>query len=51
MSISEKILYGNIVLSGGTSIYPDIKTTLEKEMIQLFPLTIKIKVIHESERK
>ena len=33
------------------SMYPDINTRLEKEMIQLFPLTIKIKVIDESERK
>ena len=41
----------NIVLSGGTSMYPGINTRLEKEMIQLAPLTIKIKVIHESERK
>ena len=31
MLISEKILYGNIVLSGGTSMYPGINTRLEKK--------------------
>ena len=33
------------------SMYQGINTRLEKEMIQLTLLTIKIKVIHESERK
>ena len=47
----RKDLYGNIVLSGGTSMYPGINTRLEKEMIQFAPLTMKIKVIDESERK
>ena len=32
-------------------MYPGINTILEKEMIQLAPLTIKIKVIAQSERK
>ena len=47
----RKDLYGNIVLSGGTSMYPGINTRLEKEMIQLAPPTMKIKVIDESETK
>ena len=47
----RKYLYGNIFLSGGTSMYSDINTRLEKEMIQLAPLTMKIEVIDESERK
>ena len=47
----RKDLYGNIILSGGTSIYPSIDIRLEKEMIQLAPPTMKIKVIDESERK
>ena len=33
------------------SMYQGINTRLEKEMIQLAPLTMKIKVIHKSERK
>ena len=32
-------------------MYPGINTRLEKEMIQLAPPTMKIKVIDESERK
>ena len=47
----EKILYENIVLSGWKWIYPGINTRLEKEMIQLTPITMKIKVIDVSERK
>ena len=47
----RKDLYGNIVLSEGTSIYPGINTRLEKEMIQLAPPTMKIKVIVPPERK
>ena len=47
----RKDLYGNIILSGGTSMYQRINTRLEKEMIQLAPLTMKIEVIDESERK
>ena len=43
--------YGNIVLSGGTSMYPGINTRLEKEMIQLAQPTMKIKVIAPPERK
>ena len=31
----RKDLYGNIVLSGWTSMYRGINTRLEKEMIQL----------------
>ena len=47
----KKDLHGNIVLSVGTSMYQRINTRLEKEIIQLFPLIIKTKVIDESERK
>ena len=47
----RKDLYGNIVLSGGTSMYPGINTRLEKEMIQLAPPKMKIKVIAPPERK
>ena len=47
----RKDLYGNIILSGGISMYPGINTRFEKEMIQLTPLTMKIKIIDVSERK
>ena len=47
----RKDLYGNIVLSGGTSMYPGINTRLEKEMIQLAFPTMKIKVIAQPKKK
>ena len=47
----RKDLYGNIVLSGGTSMYPGIAERLEKEMVKLAPPTMKIKVITPPERK
>ncbi|ELP84947.1 actin, putative, partial [Entamoeba invadens IP1] len=47
----RKDLYGNIVLSGGTSMYPGINDRLEKEMVALAPPTMKIKVIAPPERK
>jgi hypothetical protein len=47
----RKDLYGNIVLAGGSTMFPGINTRLEKEMIQLAPPTMKIKVIAPPERK
>ena len=47
----KKDLNENNVLSGGTLIYQRINTRLEKEIFQFTPLTMKIKVIDESERK
>ena len=47
----RKDLYGNIVLSCGTSMYPGINTCLEKEIIQLAPPTTRIYVITPPERK
>ena len=41
----RKDLYENIVLSEETSMYPSIDIRLEKKMIQLAPLTIKIKIL------
>ena len=49
--VFRKELYGNIVFSGGKSMYSGIHTRLEKEMIQLAPPTMKIKVIAPPERK
>ena len=43
----RKDLYENIVLSEEISMYAGIRTRLEKEMIQLAPLTMKIKVIDQ----
>ena len=47
----RKDLYGNIVLSGGTTMFPGIAERLNKEMVALAPSTMKIKVIAPPERK
>ena len=45
-----KDMSGNIVMSGGTSMYPGINTRIEKEMTMLALPTMKIKVIAPPER-
>jgi actin-related protein len=47
----RKDLYGNIVMSGGTTMYPGIADRLQKEVTALAPPTMKIKVIAPPERK
>ena len=47
----RKDLYRNIVLSGGTSMYPGISDRIEKEVTQLAPPTMTVKVIAPPERK
>jgi actin-related protein len=47
----RKDLYGNIVLSGGSTMYPGIQDRLTKEMTALAPPTMKIKVVAPPERK
>ena len=44
-------LCGNVVLSGGTAIYPGIGEHVTKELITLAPSTMKIKVVTPPERK
>merc|ERR1712203_640819 len=44
-------LYGNTVLSGGSTMFPGISDRLTKEMKQLAPASIKCKVIAPAERK
>ena len=44
-------LYGNILLSGGSTMFPGINTRLEKEIIQLAPPTMKVHVLAPPERK
>jgi len=44
-------LYGNIVLSGGTTMYPGIGERMTKELTALAPSTMKIKVVAPPERK
>lgn len=47
----RKDLYSNIVMSGGTTMYPGIPERLSKEITALAPSTMKIKVVAPAERK
>jgi len=47
----RKDLYGNIVLSGGTTMFPGIAERMQKEITNLAPPTMKIKIIAPPERK
>ena len=47
----RKHLYANIVLSGGSSLFPGIKQRLEREISLLSPLSNKPRVIAPAERK
>ncbi|KAJ2173476.1 Actin-3, partial [Coemansia sp. RSA 551] len=47
----RKDLYSNIVLSGGTTMYPGIADRMQKEVTALAPSTMKIKIVAPPERK
>ncbi|XP_032875444.1 actin, clone 302-like [Amblyraja radiata] len=47
----RKDLFGNIVLSGGTTMFPGIADRMQKEITALAPPTMKIKIIAPPERK
>ena len=47
----RKDLYANIVLSGGNTMYPGIVDRMQKEVTELAPPTMKIKIIAPPERK
>merc|ERR1712124_114828 len=47
----RKDLYGNVVLSGGSTMFPGIAERMTKELTALAPSTMKIKVIAPPERK
>ena len=47
----RKDLYGNIVLSGGSTMYPGIAERINKEIVSLAPSSMKIKVVAPEERK
>ncbi|KAL8168218.1 hypothetical protein V2J09_009717 [Rumex salicifolius] len=44
-------LYGNIVLSGGTTMFPGIADRMSKEITALAPSSMKIRVVAPPERK
>lgn len=47
----RKDLYGNTVLSGGTTMFPGISERMQKELSALAPSTMKIKIIAPPERR
>jgi actin-related protein len=47
----RKQLYENVVLSGGTTMFPGIAERLTQEMTALAPSSMKVKVIAPAERK
>ena len=47
----RKDLYANVVLAGGSTMFPGIADRLQKELTALAPSTMKIKVIAPPERK
>jgi actin len=47
----RKDLYANIVLSGGTTMYQGLAERLEKEITQLAPPTMKVKIVAPDDRK
>ncbi|KAJ1508753.1 centractin- actin- protein of the dynactin complex [Coelomomyces lativittatus] len=44
-------LYGNIVMSGGTTMYPGIAERMQKEITALAPSSMKVKIVAPPERK
>jgi len=44
-------LYGNIVMSGGTTMYPGIAERLNKELVAKAPASMKVRVVAPPERK
>ncbi|KAK4468778.1 hypothetical protein MN116_007950 [Schistosoma mekongi] len=47
----RKDLYANIVLSGGSTMFPGISDRIHKELGNLIPTTMKIKIVAPPERK
>ncbi|KAI9219250.1 actin-2 [Blastocladiella britannica] len=47
----RKELYSNIVLSGGSTMYPGIADRMQKEITALAPSSMKVKIVAPPERK
>jgi len=47
----RKDLYANIVLSGGTTMFPGIAERMTKELVALAPSSMKVKIVAPPERK
>ncbi|EAL62676.1 hypothetical protein DDB_G0289489 [Dictyostelium discoideum AX4] len=47
----RRYLFGNVILSGGSTMFPGIADRMNKELTALAPSTMKIKIIAPPERK
>eukprot|EP01105_Mastigella_eilhardi_P023908 TRINITY_DN6113_c0_g1_i1.p1 TRINITY_DN6113_c0_g1~~TRINITY_DN6113_c0_g1_i1.p1 ORF type:complete len:1182 (-),score=308.16 TRINITY_DN6113_c0_g1_i1:54-3599(-) len=47
----RKDMYSNIVMAGGSSMFPGLAERMQKEMINLAPSSMKVKIIAPPERK
>ena len=47
----RRAMYENVILSGGTTMYPGIGERLQKELLKLVPSDVKVKVFASPERK
>jgi actin beta/gamma 1 len=47
----RKDLYGNVVMSGGTTMYSGISDQMQKEITALAPSSMKVKIVAPPERK
>jgi actin-related protein len=47
----RKDLYGNVVLSGGTTLYPGVADRMQREISALAPSSMKVRIIAPPERK
>jgi actin len=47
----RRVLYTNIALSGGTTMFPGISERMSKEITALAPASIKVKIVASPERK
>lgn len=44
-------LFGNVILSGGTTMFPGIADRMQKELTALAPTSMKVKIVAPPERK
>merc|ERR1712080_16019 len=51
VKVFRKDLYGNIVLSGGTTMFEGIAERIQKEIVSLTTPSMKIKIVAPPERK
>jgi len=47
----RKDLFSNVVLSGGTTMFPGFGKRMQKELVELAPSTVRIRVLYPDDRK